>query len=274
MGYGDEVMASGMARGLALRGKRAAFGDGRRIIWGPWSSAVFQNNPNIASPGSEGSPDLVWIPHYKGNRLYNHPGGKGWVWHMDFRPTPGEFFFTPEEDRRTYHLPPGSVVIEPNVPRKPVAPNKQWPVDRYQSVADILLHQGWSVFQLVSSHGHARLRGVRQLPTETYRRAVSTLRSATLYIGPEGGLHHAAAAVGVAAVVIFGGFIPTTVTGYTGHMNLGGSPEDACGATGACVHCREALLSISVEDVIRAAQHARPATLENRYGCVDQQAVG
>lgn len=265
MGYGDEVMATGQARGLSLRGKRAAFGDGQRIIWGPWSSTVFQNNPNIARPGSEKDSDLVWIPNYKGSRPYNHPGGRGWIWHMNFRPSIGEFFFSPHEDHLTYHLPPGSVVIEPNVPKKPVAPNKQWPVERYQAVADILLEAGWSVFQLVSSHSRVRLPRVKHLPTETYRRAVSTLRSAALYIGPEGGMHHAAAAVGTAAVVIFGGFIPTTVTGYAGHVNLGGKPEDACGSTSVCEHCRKALLSISVDEVIQAAQVARPAVHAGGY---------
>jgi hypothetical protein len=36
MGYGDELMATGMARGAAARGKRVAFGDGQRIICGPY----------------------------------------------------------------------------------------------------------------------------------------------------------------------------------------------------------------------------------------------
>jgi hypothetical protein len=44
----------------------------------------------------------------------------------------------------------------------------------------------------------------------------------------EGGMHHAAAAVGVPAVVLFGGFIPPEIMGYKGQISLTGGAT-ACG---------------------------------------------
>ena len=86
-----------MARGAAARGKRIAFGDGRRIIWGPACPVIFKGNPNIAPPGSEGARDLEWVAHYKGHRLYNQLGAGRWIWNMYFRPVPGEIFFDARE---------------------------------------------------------------------------------------------------------------------------------------------------------------------------------
>jgi hypothetical protein len=61
-------------------------------------------------------------------------------------------------------------------------------------------------------------------------------------------MHHAAAAVGIDAVVIMGGFIPPSVVGYDGHINLTGGSE-ACGTIGTCEHCRQAMAKISVNEV-------------------------
>src|SRR5262245_51888406 len=126
MGYGDDIMATGLARGLRERGRRAAFGDGRKIIWGPWSEEMFAHNPNVARPGSEHSRDLEWIAHYKGSRMYNKKTNGKWVWNYEFKVTPGEFFWNEQEqgliDQITW---PPYVIMEPNLPwQKSVAPNK------------------------------------------------------------------------------------------------------------------------------------------------------
>jgi ADP-heptose:LPS heptosyltransferase len=107
------------------------------------------------------------------------------------------------------------------------------------------------VVQFNFKAGHV-IPGARQLKTPSFRHAMAALSRAALYIGPEGGLHHASGAVGIPAVVIFGGFIPPAVTGYATHTNLTGGAE-ACGSLHACEHCREAMNAISVPDVMDAA---------------------
>jgi hypothetical protein len=67
----------------------------------------------------------------------------------------------------------------------------------------------------------------RQIKTKGFRHALAVPQNASLYIGPEGGLHHAVASVGVAAVVLFGDFIPPAVTGYSHHANLTGGGDGA-----------------------------------------------
>jgi hypothetical protein len=273
MGLGDNIMATGMAKGAKLRGKRVAFGDGRKIIWDLHSEQIFQGNPNIAAPSErlKFRRILEWVRFHRGHRIYNSHDrvNRRWLWNMEFRPTPGELYLTEAERSFGAQQGHGFVVIEPNVPPKTVGPNKQWPVDRFQKVADAIMADGREVVQFVFGPGY-RIRGARKIETPSFRHAVSALAMASIYIGPEGGMHHAAAAdkmlaetgrrwVGATpAVVLFGGFIPPQVTGYDMHVNLTGGAE-SCGSLDACEHCQAAMRAISCEEVFEAASRLKVA---------------
>lgn len=268
MGIGDQLIGAGLARGARDRGKRIAFGDGTKIIWDKNSPEIFRKNKNIAVPGSERDDDIDWIPFHRGNRLYNKQGQGRWIWNYEFKPVPGEVYLSEQERLFAKSLRPDYVIIEPNVPwHKTVAPNKDWGLKNYQAVADRLRSAGYQVAQF--SFGRNRLDGVKGVPTSTFRNAMAAMTRASLYIGPEGGLHHAAASSklkegttdvikdALPAVVLFGGFIPPQVTGYDMHTNLTGGVE-ACGSLGPCQHCKQALNKISVEEVVDAAlQHLK-----------------
>ncbi|WP_411829488.1 glycosyltransferase family 9 protein [Paraburkholderia aspalathi] len=78
------------------------------------------------------------------------------------------------------------------------------------------------------------LPGVEFVPTATFRQACALLARARAYLGPEGGLHHACAALRVPAVVIFGGYVSPSVTGYHHHINLFSGSGLGCGRSLAC----------------------------------------
>ena len=256
MGYGDEILSSGLARGMHARGKLAAFGDGRQIVWSRWSEEVFRHNPNIAKPGDEGASDIEWIPFYKGNRGY-HLGmtPTNWIYNMQFRPVPGQIFFDQHETEMARMFNSGFVLIEPNVPHhKTWAANKQWPAERFQQVADGLQGVGYRVVQLIYKDARTVLRDVDHIHTKTFREALGILSRAALFIGGEGGLHHGAAALGVPAVVLFGGYTPIELTGYPPlHVNLKGDSVTACGSLRTCDHCIAAMDSIATKDVLHHA---------------------
>jgi ADP-heptose:LPS heptosyltransferase len=254
VGLGDQLMATGMAKGARERGKRIAFGDGRRIIWDHNSATIFQGNPNVAAPGTEGSSDLQWIRYYKGHRIYNFQANDRWIWNPEFKAIPGELFFDHQEKRNASRFGSGFILIEPNIESwKSVAPNKDWGRAKYQDLADRLIDDGYRVAQFIYPKSTNPLEGVERLRTLSFRDAVAVLGKASLYIGPEGGLHHGAAAMQRDAVVLFGGFIPPQVTGYDWHANLTGGAK-ACGSLSACRHCQEAMAAISVDEVYEAAK--------------------
>lgn len=249
MGYGDELLGSGLARGALARGKRIAFGNGRQIIWHANAHEIYRGNENVAPPGDERAADLDWIAHYAGARTYCRlKPGKSW----EFIPgtqRAGELFFTPDEIAFADAIEPGFILIEPNT--KQQAPNKRWPYERYREIARLLAAQGYRLAQFVA--GGLALDRVDQIKTGSFRLAAAVLQRARLYIGPEGGLHHAAAALDVPAVVIFGGFISPAVTGYATHTNLFSGDGLGCGNIDPCEHCRKAMDRISVDQVYGAA---------------------
>jgi ADP-heptose:LPS heptosyltransferase len=253
MGLGDNLLASGLARGASVRGKRIAFGDGKQIFWDHYSDLIFRNNPNIAPRNATSFDNAEWIPFYRGNRIYNKPGDGRWIWNYDFRAMPGEMFFAREELAFAKTQSRGFVIIEPNVPgHKSVASNKQWGFDKYNEVAQRLAREGHRVLQFVHAGATQRLTAAKHAHTPNFRLALALMQRADLYIGPEGGLHHGAAAVGIPAVVLFGGFIPPQVTGYPTHANLTGGAE-ACGFWKPCPHCATAMKNISVDEVMTQA---------------------
>jgi len=261
LGIGDNLIASSFAKGARLRGKRIAFGDGLRLIWDQNSEPVFRNNPNVVFPGSplNGS-DVEWVRFYKGCRQYSTQEGDRWRFNYDFHVQPGEFFFTAGDEAAAERLslPKKFIVIEPNVKRHltirgAYLANKAWPLTRYQQVVNELSARGHRMLQFV--YGDApRLHNVWLIQTPTFRSAAVILGKASLYIGAEGGMHHAAAAVGTPAVVLFGGWLPSSVLGYPTHANLTGGATEACGRLRPCDHCTAAMDRITVDDVLAAAE--------------------
>jgi hypothetical protein len=248
VGIGDQIIATGMAKGFAARGKRAAFGDGTKIRWDHNSPTIFKNNPNVAPPGSERDTDVEWVHYYKGRRRYSQAGPGRWIFNYEFKAELGELFFDPSEEVQFDDQ--NLILVEPNVPLKPCAPNKQWPVDRWERVVAELTAAGFTVRQF--DYGRPN-RVAPPIETKSFRHAAALLRKARAAVLHEGGLHHAAAAVGCPAVVLFGGFVPPSVLGYDAHVNLTGGVK-ACGSFEKCDHCVDAMRRIQTDDVLDACE--------------------
>lgn len=264
MGIGDDIIATGLARGAHARGKRIAFGDRKRIIWGPSSAEIFRGNPNIANPGSEGSVDLEWIEFYKGHRLYVKTHSRNnWVYNRGFKVVPGEFFFDESEIAFAEKIAPEFVLIEPFV--KSCYPNKQWPIERYKEAAISLIADGVRVAQfLYDGKSEPIVKGIEPIITPNIRLAFSALSRAALFVGPEGSLAHGAAAVGVRSVVIFGGYTEPAVVGYSQNINMAGDAK-SCGSRQKCQHCQIAMNAITVDDVVCATKEIlRERSVQNQ----------
>lgn len=234
---GDELLASGEARLAQEHDPRRVqivdrYGHRRwHALWG--------GNPRIAQAGEEG--DFQTLRNAPGIRPYIASGSRyRWTW-KPYQCAPGEIYFTPEEERFAANYSPG-IVIEPTL--KPGAsPNKQW--GGWARFVELATDAGYRLTQL----GNTRSPNVDLIATPDFRHACAVLARADAYVGHEGGLHHAAAALGVPAVVIYGGFISPAQTGYADHRNLftGGEP---CGMRFPCKHCADAMAAITPERVL------------------------
>lgn len=214
----------------------------RKTYW----SEVFQNNPRILKNPVNGQ-EVVVIQNHGGKRPYIkeiYPDHI--VFDMSYKAVPGELFLTEAEKKRCI---PGCVIIEPHTKEKEFSRNKAWPWERWQALVDALPLPWVQV-------GHPEvksLNGVTRALTRSFREALGYVNSCSLVVTTDGALHHAAAALGKPAVVLWGGLAPHTTLGYDFHTNIC-MTDRVCGSIGPCDHCKEAMQAITVEMVREAIE--------------------
>ena len=199
---------------------------------------------------------MEWINYRKGNRVYStlSKDRARYVWNYKWRMVAGEFFFSDAEKALAATFAPGFIVIEPNVPwHKACAINKDWGESKYNELARRLLLQGHRLVQFKHSHSRRLIAGADIIELPRFRQAIAVLSRAAAYVGAEGGMMHAAAAVGVTGTVLFGGWSPPSVCNLPTNIAVVGiNSGPACGSLYPCKHCHDAMASISV-DMVKTA---------------------
>lgn len=267
MGMGDEILVTGEARWLQEnspaehRHRKVQILD---LHGRPRYHELWRGNPRIAQPGeifpirgkplklTNGARCRAYVDYDRMKREFAaaFPGAKYDVrfkhkltpWRFtDHKVKKGELFTRRRKKREI-------VIIEPHC--KAFQTNQRdWGWDNYQAVVDAI-DVDWVQINPV---GAPLLDGVRQIPAPTKTAACEVLSGSWAYFGPEGGLYHAAAALGIPAVAIFGGFVSPMTQGYDDpqYVNIyydeDGSP---CGQRVKCGHCVRAMRAITPEMVI------------------------
>ena len=221
--------------------KPLCVGDGSKA---EWIEDVFQGNPKIAKEPYLG---CFWVRNFKGYRPYIKLNDKERiVYERDFKAEPGEVFLSDEEKKR--HADKGRfILIEPNTKTFPISKNKRWPIQKWQAVVDALKGE-YTFLQLT---GKYKIQGIPNVGTRDFRDGMCLLYASELLVTTDGGLHHAAAALGKKAVVIWGGLASPKNLGYDTHINLHAGSEP-CGSKMPCIHCQYELEKITPDMVVNA----------------------
>lgn len=147
------------------------------------------------------------------------------------------------------------VVIEPNT-KDEYTVNKRYPLEKWQCVVDDLVKRGYRVVQVGRSDSPSLQRVESLVGLTTFRQAAATIAASRLFVGSEGGLMHAANAVGTPAVIIVTGFLHPRMTCYPENDNIwvGESKnhhsERPCGLKIRCAACETECREHDVNDVI------------------------
>jgi hypothetical protein len=252
MGIGDELMAAGRARRLAAgrpAGWKVAIRDPRKDNLHRWHP-IWEGNSRIARPLEPYDAEIEDAP---GTRPYVALKTiLKWDW-LPYGPEPAELVLTHEE-MRFGEAARGMVLINPWIKAK-ASPNKLWPRESWQRLVNLAPHVRWLQ---IGEGTEPRLNGVPFMRTPGFREACGALSHARAAVLHEGGLHHAAAALGIPAVVIFGGYISPAVTGYASQRNLFVETAEyplGCGYRTPCLHCHTAMHAIRPEAVLRELEN-------------------
>lgn len=246
MGIGDELMMAGEARKRAAGSRQKFLMHDKRgqPKWHP----VWEGNPNIAR---QGEPFDGVIGFTNGLRPYIVETTPDRFTFRAYTPAPAYLPLTSRalELKRAAE---GAVIFNPTI--KPRAsPNKQWGLWRWQRLVTLTRDLRWLC--IGEPAGMPRIQDAKFMPTMSFMDACGYLAGARAAVLHEGGLHHAAAALGVPAIVIHGGFISPRVTGYAGQVAMYEEDERwpyGCGQRVKCEHCAEAMNRITPELVAAA----------------------
>ena len=256
MGVGDILMSIGEARALYKRAQKPVVIAG--IDGKPVRSDLFNGIPYIFVPPvpirGMRSPIQTVTPSV---RMINGPGSRPyiigktlekWTW-RPYRPIPAEIVFTSAE--RAFAEPyRGMILLEPSV-KNIGHSNKDWGPIYWQQLDSALHAMGGDIRTVQCGPPGTRwLLHSTPVVTDTFRKACAVLAVCRAFIGTEGGLMHAAAAVNTPAVIIFGAFISPQVTGYAQHRHLFLGKGLGCGMRTNCSHCHEAMARITPAQVL------------------------
>jgi hypothetical protein len=217
MGLGDEIMALGEAQHFASSsgGSVAILDKAGQPRW----HDLWQGESRIAQTLGPGVFGLVNGSGCRPYINYAHSTVRRWAFKESYRARRAQLPWVVPDARGA-----GKIIVEPRT--KPNAsPNKQW--GRWLSLIGKAPHLPWA--QIGPMNSPAWLPGVARIETASFQEAVNVLAGARAAVLPEGGLHHAAAAVGLPAVVLFGAYIPAGITGYSIHRNLAINDPDGVG---------------------------------------------
>ena len=251
MGIGDALMASGEARALHKANGMPVMivGAHGRTMW----SEVYEGVPYILKPRQ-----------FAGGRFTRYVSGGGtrpyiaqktptkWTW-RPYKPKPAQIVFTAAELKFAAPY-KGMVMIEPEV-KNVGHRNKAWPTTRWEELVDAFHPSGTlessRFLQCVPPGGDGLDELLHHVVTPTFRHAAAVLSVSKAFVGTDGGLMHAAAAVGTPSVILWSEFTSPDICGYDSMINLrhAGAP---CGNRLDCKSCRAAMDKITVAEVVAA----------------------
>jgi hypothetical protein len=272
MGLGDDLMITNFVEQEKKKhpNKQIVIGNlEEKIIY---DSLIYLNNPNI-TPINKVNRDkpIHFINYHNRNRPYidyQNSNNDNWKWNMKFSPTPGKIYLAENEKttamtilnaakaqwnnnnssnfKAVIFFESTSTKIENSFYFNKMK-NKDWGESNWQEII-YRLKSDYLIIQ--SKHEKSKkFEGTYYSSIDfDFRTACAIMNECDLFLGPEGGFGHAAAALGKKAVLYFGGWIHPKVTGYNFHENIYfDHAKSPCGSVGyICDHCEQARRSIKV----------------------------
>tara|TARA_R110002020_G_scaffold218282_2_gene426147 strand:- start:3339 stop:4181 length:843 start_codon:yes stop_codon:yes gene_type:complete len=150
-----------------------------------------------------------------------------------------ELYFLKEEEEKALKmvsgLPRKYIAIEPHS-KNNYTPNRRYPFEKWQSVVDSLKNE--ITFVQIGQPGHKILENVISLLGETtFRESALIIKNSQMFISTEGGLGHAANAVGKKSLIVLTGYQGYNMVAYPENINLDISSHGPCGLKIKCERC-------------------------------------
>jgi len=267
MGYGDVIMAAGQAQTVFDQQPDLGPVTICDSVGAPRWHFLWQGNPviRVPIPGDplRRSPYILSGKGYLPYLQYPYSLATGWRFSPTWRARDhrGRLYLTLDEYERGVdirrQLGP-FILVEPPAANR--APNRRGTLKLWQSLTTkfAAAFAGYRFAQLAHVDAPA-LPHVVQIPHGNFRDACAIMSAASVLVTVEGGLAHAAAALAIPTVVLWGGCVSADVLGYPEQVNLvDADPCTPCGSLAICDHCTAAWARYDTAAVASALQQVLP----------------
>jgi len=248
MGLGGHLTWTAAAREITKRSKRPCLPvNGGQIV----SSDIFLNNPNFVTEHTQNC-FILDLGREETNYCISDTSEKA-VHKKDKHiiqticeyygiPDPElkcDLFFTEEEigkvSKLTSELPDIFLTIEPHS-KQSYTVNRQYPWEKWQLVVDELKDHVPIV--QIGAAGSKVLNSVIDFTGKTsFREAAALIGKSAMFLSNEGGLVHAATAVGTQSAIVICGHHSSEMVAYPQNITLNASTHGVCGMKKLCEHC-------------------------------------
>ena len=279
MGYGDDLLITKFAAEVKEKHPDRQIVIGKANKKEAYHSIIFDNNPNISDCRNlNKSKPIHIIDYHPGNRPYidyNRSNKYNYVWNDNFKPVPGEIYFSKEEITQAEKIYQDAlnfwknknikkykkiIFIETSstkIDSKQFAlkhRNLSWGIKNWINLINNIKND-----YLIIHSNHEKTEPIKDIYspiTLDFRLACALMSKCDLYVGAHGGFAHVAAALKKNAIIYFGGWATPKVLGYDIHKNIYfENPESPCGMYGKeCLHCEEARKAITPEIIEKAVR--------------------
>tara|TARA_Y100001970_G_C14201243_1_gene841220 strand:- start:873 stop:1718 length:846 start_codon:yes stop_codon:yes gene_type:complete len=271
MGYGDDLLITSLAAQIKKKYPKRQVVIGNVSKKEAFHSIVYDNNPNISDCRNlDTSKPIHMIDYHPGNRPYidyHRSTSSNYVWNKKYKPIAGQIFFSEDEKKQAKKILEDAkkfwnknynknfkkiIFLETSSTKindkqfsiKHL--NKDWGYNNWKNLSHNLKDE-----YLIIHSTHSKTQEIEGLfapKNINFRLACSILNNSDIYIGPEGGFGHVAAALKKKAVLYFGGWISPENIGYDFHENIFYDDiKSPCGQyKKICTHCEEARIKITV----------------------------
>ncbi len=272
MGYGDDLLITAFASKIKKQHPDRQIVIGKASTKEVYHSIIYDNNPNIADCRNlDLNKPIHIIDYHPGNRPYidyKNSNNLNYIWNEKFKPTPGQIFFNKDEinqskiiiEKSKLHwakynknkfkkiifLETSSTKINDkqfNIKHQ----NKDWGFKNWINLINKIKNE-YLIIHSVHKKTQ-KIEGIFAPENVGFRVACAVMDKCDLYVGPEGGFGHVAAALNKKAVLYFGGWISPSVIGYDFHENIYfRDVRSPCGQyKHICDHCKKARQKITVK---------------------------
>ncbi len=272
MGYGDDLLVTSFAEKIKKKYPERQIVIGNAKKKQAFHSIIYENNPNISNCNKlDLKKPIHIIDYHPGNRPYidyKKSSSTNYVWNENFKPSPGQIYFSKKEISDAKEIIEKSKIFwkknNNNNYKKIIFletsstkindkqfsikhRNKEWGLDNWLNLINNLRKE-YLIIQSVHNKTQ-NINGVFAPDNMDFRLACAVMDQCNLYVGPEGGFGHVAAALKKNAVLYFGGWISPRTIGYDFHENIYFNDKlSPCGQyKNLCDHCEEARKKITVK---------------------------